>query len=139
MKTKSIIVFTFLVTFSQGLPQNTPDVSVTKTTTIASNDPVVNTPATTKVWNNLNWFTYFWKLIYYKIQVQNVKKISQFNLKLLINVKTLACFICFCAAFHRNFCSRGTEISVKSSAKADETSNFLENGLHEFYNLTKLY
>lgn len=48
MKTKSIIVFTFLVTFSQGLPQNTPDVSVTKTTTIASNDPVVNTPATTK-------------------------------------------------------------------------------------------
>ena len=49
MKTKSIIVFTFLVTFSQGLPQNTPDVSVTKTTTIASNDPVVKTPATTKV------------------------------------------------------------------------------------------
>ena len=50
MKTKSIIVFTFLVTFSQGLPQNTPDVSVTKTTTIAPNDPVVvNTPATTKV------------------------------------------------------------------------------------------
>merc|ERR1711971_533223 len=49
MKTESIIVFTFLVTFSQGLPQNTPNVSVTKTTTIASNDPVVvNTPATTK-------------------------------------------------------------------------------------------
>ena len=58
----------------------------------------------------------------------------------------IACFICFCAAFHRNFCSVGyrnfcseateisvthtteisvaltTEISVKSSAKAEETS-----------------
>ena len=36
----------------------------------------------------------------------------------------LACFICFCAAFHRNFCI--PEISVplttEISAKADETS-----------------
>jgi len=39
--------FTILVTLTQGLPQNTPAVSLT-TSTIASNDPVVNTPATTK-------------------------------------------------------------------------------------------
>ena len=54
------------------------------------------------------------------------------------NSKTLAFFFCFCAAFHRNFfgvgyrnfCSEATEISVthtteisvKSIAKADDSS-----------------
>ena len=53
-------------------------------------------------------------------------------------LRILACFFCFCAAFHRNFCSVGyrnfcsltteisvthtTELSVKSSAKAEQTS-----------------
>ena len=62
MEAKSIMYFTILVTLTQGLPQNTPAVSLT-TSTIASNDPVVNTPATTKVWIDETFYEYILWLI----------------------------------------------------------------------------
>lgn len=48
MEAKSIIVFTVIITLTQGLPQNTlaPEL-IPKTTTIATNDPVVSIPTTT--------------------------------------------------------------------------------------------
>ena len=87
----------------------------------------------------------------FRVNWKNQNKHSTLNSTLCPNDmnQTLACFICFCAAFHRHFCSEGyrnfcseahrnfcmytteisvphtTEISVKSSAKAEETSYYV--------------
>jgi len=48
MEAKSIILFTVIITLTQGFPQNTPVPElIPKTTTVASNNPVVSTIPTT--------------------------------------------------------------------------------------------
>jgi len=48
MEAKSIILFTVIITLTQGFPQNTPvPALIPKTTTVASNNPVVTAPTTT--------------------------------------------------------------------------------------------
>lgn len=48
MEARSIILFTVIISLTQGFPQNTPIPElIPKTTTVVSNNPVVSTPTTT--------------------------------------------------------------------------------------------